>query len=258
MRPSFALRRSGVVDTTTSLVKEGRIGISGYVWRRTGIGEELYPNSLIGALTFAPSPCALLTRQRRYRVNPKLFRAARWGDSFNTGLSSLKERIQFKHRALARDGGIPIKAAHKSIALEPVGWDPPFPNKIDHASKSIMFVLPWLYIGGADIGALHMVQLFAEAGYRVTVVCTLYKNPQGIELRPLVMQWTHDIHILPSFLRAHDFPRYIKYLIESRGIEDVVLSNSQLMYELLPALTEQLPHVKFIDVRPLFVTCELG
>ena len=191
-------------------------------------------------------------------MNPKVFRAARWGDSFNTGLSSLKERIQFKHRALARDGGIPITAAHKSIALEPVSWDPPFPNTINHASKSIMFVLPWLYIGGADIGALHMVQLFAEAGYRVTVVCTLYKNPQGIELRPLVMQWTHDIHILPSFLRAHDFPRYIKYLIESRGIENVVLSNSQLMYELLPALTEQLPHVKFIDVCSRFPSRALG
>lgn len=61
--------------------------------------------------------------------------------------------------------------------------------------------------------------------------------------------WTHDLHILPAFLRARDMPRYLKHLIESRGIEEVIMSNSQLMYELLPALSEQLPHVRFIDVR---------
>lgn len=97
-------------------------------------------------------------------------------------------------------------------------------------------------------GALHMIQLFAERGYRVTVVCTLYRNPAGIELRPQVLQYTHDVHILPSFLRAPDIPRYLKYLVETRGIEEVVFSNSQLIYEMLPALTEQMPHVKFIDV----------
>lgn len=96
-----------------------------------------------------------------------------------------------------------------------------------------------------------MIQLFAERGYRVTVVCTLYRNPAGIELRPQVLQYTHDVHILPSFLRAPDIPRYLKYLVETRGIEEVVFSNSQLIYEMLPALTEQMPHVKFIDVSSL-------
>lgn len=127
-------------------------------------------------------------------------------------------------------------------------WVPPYESNLDRTGKSIMFVLPWLYVGGADIGALHMIQLYAEAGYRVTVACTLYKNPAGLELRPLVLQHTHDVHILPSFLRACDFPRYLKHLIVSRGVEEVIISNSQYMYELLPALSDQLPHVKFVDV----------
>lgn len=97
-----------------------------------------------------------------------------------------------------------------------------------------------------------MVQTYAEAGYRVTVVCTLFNTPAGIELRPEVLKWTHDVHILPSFLRAKDFPRYLKHLITSRGIQQVVLSNSQLIYEMLPALVEQLPDVQFIDVRFVF------
>jgi len=93
-----------------------------------------------------------------------------------------------------------------------------------------------------------MIQLYAEAGYRVSLILTLSKVPDGIELLPQVLQYTHDVHLIPSFLRAHDFPRYFKHIVESRGAKQVILSNSQLTYEMLPALTEQMPDVEFIDV----------
>lgn len=102
-------------------------------------------------------------------------------------------------------------------------------------------------MGGADIGALRMVETLSQQGYRVTVVCTMYENPAGIELRPQMMQYTHDVHVLPSFLRANDFPRYIKYLATSRAAHTVLISNSMLAYEMLPALREQLPGVSFVD-----------
>jgi hypothetical protein len=66
-------------------------------------------------------------------------------------------------------------------------------------------------------------------------------------LRPQVAQYTSDIHFLPNFLRLDDFPGYIKYLINTRHIETVLMSNSQLIYEILPALAEQNPQVKWID-----------
>jgi len=97
-----------------------------------------------------------------------------------------------------------------------------------------------------------MIQLYALAGYRVTVVCTLSKFPEGVELRPFALQYTHDIHVLPSFLRPHDFPRYLKHLVESRGVRQVIMSNSQLAYEMLPALAEHMPDVEWIDVRSPF------
>jgi len=167
---------------------------------------------------------------------------------FVDGFSTLKARIHDKHAALVKPGKFPDISARTSQQLERINWASPFETHLARFKKSIMFVVPWLYVGGADVGALHMIQLFAEKGYRVTVVCTLYRNPAGIELRPQVLQYTHDVHILPSFLRAPDIPRYLKYLVETRGIEEVVFSNSQLVYEMLPALTEQMPHVKFIDV----------
>ena len=144
-------------------------------------------------------------------------------------------------------GGIPVQEVPSSVALEPLSWNSPFHNDIISSSPAIMVIVPWMYMGGADIGALRMVQVFANAGYRVTVVCTLYHPPEGVELRSKFMQWTHDIHILPAFLRARDFPRYLKYLVNSRHVKSILMSNSQLGYEILPALREQIPHVAIID-----------
>jgi hypothetical protein len=42
--------------------------------------------------------------------------------------------------------------------------------------------------------------------------------------------------------------------VESRGVKEVILSNSQYLYEALPALAEQMPKVKFIDVRILVIS----
>ncbi|GAA5985541.1 hypothetical protein JCM10908_007018 [Rhodotorula pacifica] len=182
-----------------------------------------------------------------YRGNPAAFRKDRWGATFEDGFAPLKAHIDKKHELLIKNGGFPDIPPRPSKQLDTIRWDAPFENHLAHVEKSIMFIVPWLYIGGADIGALHQIQVYAERGYRVTVVCTLYRAPAGLELRPRVMQYTHDIHVVPSYLNAADIPRYIKYLLNSRGIDTVVLSNAQLAYELLPALTEQVPHVKFID-----------
>ncbi|GAA6009225.1 hypothetical protein JCM11491_004235 [Sporobolomyces phaffii] len=182
-----------------------------------------------------------------YRVNSPKFRSERWGDTFLTGFDSLKQHVQKRHASLARPGAFPAMKPKQNVQLEPVSWDMPYESALARTDRAVVFVVPWLYVGGADIGALHMIQLYAEAGYRVTLILTLSRVPDGIELLPQVLQYTHDVHLLPSFLRAHDFPRYFKHLVESRGAKQVILSNSQLLYEMLPALTEQMPDVEFID-----------
>ena len=136
-----------------------------------------------------------------------------------------------------------------SEPLESLTFEIPFVNDLPDTAKtsSILLVVPWFALGGADIGALRIIETLTHAGHRVTVICTLYDPPASLELVPLVMQWTHDIHVLPSFLRPVDFPRYIKYLVRSRHINTALFSNAMFIYELLPSLREQLPHVAFVD-----------
>ncbi|GAA5991934.1 hypothetical protein JCM5350_005825 [Sporobolomyces pararoseus] len=182
-----------------------------------------------------------------YRVNDPKFRSSRWGDTFKNGFDALKQHVQKRHPSLGKFGAFPAMKPKQNVQLEPVSWEMPYESALARTDRAVVFVVPWLYVGGADIGALHMIQKYAEAGYRVSLILTLSRVPDGIELLPQVLQYTHDVHLIPSFLRAHDFPRYFKHIVESRGAKQVVLSNSQLTYELLPALTEQMPDVEFID-----------
>jgi glycosyltransferase involved in cell wall biosynthesis len=136
----------------------------------------------------------------------------------------------------------------KSTALEPVGWTPAFTNGLGlQKTKGILIVQGWLLVGGSELGFLEVLRHFAVQGIRVTMVLTRMRYPDSIALRGRVAQYTNDIHSLPSFLRMSDFPRYLKYLIDSRQIDTVFMSNSQLIYEILPALAEQTPGVAYID-----------
>ena len=54
--------------------------------------------------------------------------------------------------------------------------------------------------------------------------------------------------VLPNILAPKDYPRFLRYLIESRGIDTVVITASTLGYQLLPWLRAVAPHVAFIDM----------
>lgn len=74
-------------------------------------------------------------------------------------------KLKAKHSSLAAPGAFPVRTPRLSSQLEPISWELPYQGALDHSRKAIMFVVPWLYAGDADIAALHMIQLFVEAGY---------------------------------------------------------------------------------------------
>lgn len=89
----------------------------------------------------------------RYRVNDPTFRTKRWGNTFVDGFEQLKRHIWRKHPTL--DKAFPVMKPKRNIQLEPVAWEPPFEQALARTDKQIMFILPWLYMGGADIGESH-------------------------------------------------------------------------------------------------------
>ncbi len=114
------------------------------------------------------------------------------------------------------------------------------PNQV----KRILMLLPWLVTGGADKFNLDLVEGLSAKNYEISICTTLPSNNPWLAY---FAKFTPDIFNLPNFLELIDFPRFLLYLINSRQIETVLISNSYLGYQLLPFLRAHCPQTTFVD-----------
>lgn len=111
-------------------------------------------------------------------------------------------------------------------------------------ARRVLFVVPWVSIGGADKFNLDLVRTLSRHGCEFTIVTTCASdNPWVHEFA----QVTPDIFMLPNFLRYADHPRFLNYLIESRQIDTVLISNSELGYLYTPYLRAYHPNLPILD-----------
>jgi glycosyltransferase involved in cell wall biosynthesis/GT2 family glycosyltransferase len=115
---------------------------------------------------------------------------------------------------------------------------------------SILCLFPWLNLGGADRFNLNAVEQLTRRGYGVNVCTTVpSSNPWLAEFS----RYTPDIFSLPNFLTPDTQPLFLRYLIESRQIDVVLISNSMLGYSLLPYLRAHCPDTAFVDYNHMVV-----
>ncbi|KAF2391008.1 Alpha-D-kanosaminyltransferase [Pseudomonas frederiksbergensis] len=108
-----------------------------------------------------------------------------------------------------------------------------------------MFVLPWMVEGGADRVNIDLIEGLVAGGADVTVCATLEADHRW---EHKFAELTPDIFVLPGFLSLSDFPRFLLYLIASRGIDTVLITGSTLGYQLLPYLKSAAPETAFLDL----------
>ncbi|MEO8732130.1 MAG: glycosyltransferase [Rhodoferax sp.] len=113
------------------------------------------------------------------------------------------------------------------------------------AGRRIMFIVPWMVIGGADRVNLDLIEGLVGKGHQVTVCATLHADHKW-EYK--YSELTPDIFVLPNILTPTDYPRFLAYLIQSRVIDTVIITGSILGYQLLPYLRASAPHTAFVDM----------
>jgi glycosyltransferase involved in cell wall biosynthesis len=113
------------------------------------------------------------------------------------------------------------------------------------SGRRVMFVIPWMVTGGADRVNLDLIEGLTSKGHDVTICATLSADHQW---EHQFSRFTPDIFILPNFLHASDYPRFLAYLIQSRHIDTVVITGSTIGYQLLPYLRAVSPDVAFVDM----------
>jgi glycosyltransferase involved in cell wall biosynthesis len=114
--------------------------------------------------------------------------------------------------------------------------------------KRILLLAPWLEMGGADKFNLDLIRLLSQRGYEFTLATTLEADDSWKSLFTAV---TPDVFCLSRFLNRPDYPRFIDYLIESRQIDAVLISNCELAYLLLPYLRAHHPDLPLLDYNHL-------
>jgi glycosyltransferase involved in cell wall biosynthesis len=127
--------------------------------------------------------------------------------------------------------------AEHSLVCNPLATNP--------SGRRIMFIVPWMVTGGADRVNLDLIEGLTEKGHDITVCATLQADHQW---EHQFSRFTPDIFILPNFLHAADYPRFLAYLIQSRQIDTVIIIGSTMGYHFLPYLKAVSPNVAFVDM----------
>ncbi len=117
--------------------------------------------------------------------------------------------------------------------------------RLEDGQQRLLVVTPHLALGGSDKFTLDLIsQLALRHSYKVTVATTLSAKH---EWRHRYESLTPDVFTLDSFLTLRYYPGFLAYLIRSRGIDSVLITHSQLGYQLLPYLRSQCPQIRCYD-----------
>lgn len=118
------------------------------------------------------------------------------------------------------------------------------PQRAGEKEKNILIIVPWFTMGGADKFNLDLARkLKGLYSYRITFVSTLPSSNTWLHEFADV---TEDIFNLPLYTRDITlFPAILSYLIKTRNIGKVLVTNSYLGYQMVPWLKEQFPEIGF-------------
>lgn len=138
----------------------------------------------------------------------------------------------------------PACHARPAYAFEDVRRELPFANPLASGGRRLLLILPWLTMGGADKFNLRMIEQLTGRGWEVTVATTLEGDNGWL---PQFTRLTPDVFVMPHFLRHADRPLFLRSLIESRRPDVVMVSNSEMGYQLLPYLRSHCPRPAYVD-----------
>lgn len=125
-----------------------------------------------------------------------------------------------------------------------VNEHPLVPTPSSAGAKSLLMIVPWLVMGGADRFNLNLVQQLSGRGWQVSIATTERSDdPWYDEFAPCCS----EIFLLHRMLEFQEYPEFLKGLILSRRPEIVFISNSELGYLLLPYLRAFCPEPAYLD-----------
>ncbi len=168
----------------------------------------------------------------------------RW-DTWDGGSREAAFRQQLRDRyPKLWTGGFPAPKARPPAPNETVPDVLPWENSLLKNKPRMLLLLPWLNMGGSDKFNLDLAREITARGWEITIATTLSGEHRWMEK---FTAHTPDVFLLDHFVRPSDYPRFLRYLIQSRDIDVLVTSHSEFGYQLLPYLRAHFPELPLID-----------
>ena len=99
-------------------------------------------------------------------------------------------------------------------------------------------------MGGADVFNLDILKRLDKNKFNTIILTTL---PANNILRQDFESYADEVYDLSTFLDRKDYPLFTEYIIESRKVKTIFLSNSSYGYAMLPMIKQKFPKVAIID-----------
>lgn len=110
--------------------------------------------------------------------------------------------------------------------------------------KRLLFIFPWMTLGGADRFNLNLLEKLYKEGYEITVVTT---ETSKYIWRQKFEKYCDAVYDLTTFLDRKDWAAFVSYIIKTRNIDLIFQSNSTYGYYLIPWIKVKYPEIPIID-----------
>jgi glycosyltransferase involved in cell wall biosynthesis len=167
----------------------------------------------------------------------------RWENLQETRLNEFQTLLKNKYPNLYQ-GGFPNLIEAVDYDLTTVDMDIPELNQLAKTGPHLLIILPWLEMGGAERFTLNLTDQLIKKGWVISIVTTMpSENPWLYEFE----KRTPFVFVLPNVIPIKDYPRFIGYLIQSRGFDAILIQGSHEGYRFLPTLRTTFPKLPVLD-----------
>lgn len=120
------------------------------------------------------------------------------------------------------------------------------PVRIDSnkTKPRIVFLLPWLVMGGADKVVLDLIKGLSDE-YDISIILT---ESSSNEWKYRFEEWANIIVLDEVLAFKRNYIKYISIYVAQNDIDKIIISNSAVGYAALPAIKYRVPDVRVFDI----------
>lgn len=171
------------------------------------------------------------------------------------GLTATNEKSIEEQKQIIRQENCDLFSSENLHAIKKrtrISYDVKNPLVNLHADGSrrdgILFALPFMTVGGADVILLQVAQELKDSGFRLSCITTVPLQKNWGDSSGRYEKVTGEIYHLHEFLEDKaEWERFVFYLIETKQVRVIFIVGCEFIYHLLPAIKKRYPEIRVVD-----------